>query len=215
MIGAPYRDGDGGAVYVVYGPGIGSNSVAQANISLLPHENHTLLGSNVWVVDLDQDGALDVAASAPNADTQLPRTGAVLGIHGPLGAAENFDWVLYSSDTGDHLADSLLPTDSGFVLGPHACHRQWGINVGRVVALIPAGAQFWKSHAKKTGQSVHQSEEGWHYQPGSFGLRQTKPNHFSRWPVWSGKIATTLVMRSAFSSMGCGRLFTGSPRAER
>ena len=66
-MGAPHREQDNGAVYIAYGPADVGTTVADADLVYYPTFEHGRFGDTVSLVDINQDGALDLVVTAPDA----------------------------------------------------------------------------------------------------------------------------------------------------
>jgi hypothetical protein len=66
MVGAPYRDDDRGAAYLVFSPPRGTSNLSDAQATLLGEHGGDLAGFSVaFAGDVDGDGALDGVVGAP------------------------------------------------------------------------------------------------------------------------------------------------------
>ncbi len=118
VMGAPHREQDMGAVYVVYGPGLQGASVADADIQITAPLNHSRFGDLVSLEDLNLDGILDLIVTAPDASLDEANQGAIYIEYGPV-TGEYFDEVFYGELADTRLGSSLAISTEGLFVGAH------------------------------------------------------------------------------------------------
>lgn len=124
-MGAPHREQDNGAVYIAYGPADVGTTVADADLVYYPTFEHGRFGDTVSLVDINQDGALDLVVTAPDAAIEYANQGAVLVEFGPLNA-DHFDHMYLGEDADVQLGSSVALSTDGLYVGAHQMDQGTG-----------------------------------------------------------------------------------------
>ncbi len=130
VMGAPHREQDVGAVYIVYGPADSTDSVDNAAIQISAPINHARFGDGVLLRDVNNDGELDLIVTAPDASLEEANQGAVYVEYGPI-TGDYFDEVLLGTGADVQLGSSVVNTSAGLFIGAH----QAGLGTGSVYLL--------------------------------------------------------------------------------
>ena len=118
VMGAPHREQDMGAVYIVYGPADQGASVADADVQIEAPINHARFGDSVFLEDVNADGILDLIVTAPDASIEESNQGAVYIEYGPV-TGDHFDEVFFGEAEGTQLGSSIVVSSSGMYVGAH------------------------------------------------------------------------------------------------
>ncbi len=119
-------DADAGEVYIFYGGGLGSTidlATTSANVTIYGARAGDRLGEGIAVLDIDGDGASDLALGAPMADGEFESVtdgGVVFFLfNASIGTKrldftfgnENFDHYINGADFDDHFGKALIGGD--------------------------------------------------------------------------------------------------------
>ena len=132
-MGSPYREQDNGGLYVAFGPADQGASVADADLQFLPQQEHSLLGSEVVLLDIDGDEQLDLLTSAPDDSSGNSNQGAVFVAYGPVTANSPFDYVLYGDAQNVYLSSSIAVGTDSILLGASSAEQL----KGQIIELFP------------------------------------------------------------------------------
>lgn len=124
-MGAPHREQDNGAVYVAYGPAEQGATVADADLVYYPSFEHSRFGDSVSLVDINEDGELDLIVTAPDAAVEFANQGAVLIEYGPL-TADYFDQLYLGEDADVQLGSAVVSSTAGLFVGAHQVDQGTG-----------------------------------------------------------------------------------------
>ena len=133
-MGAPFREQDNGSVFVSFDAAGQSASVANADIHFTSVEDHSQFGSEVVLLDYNQDGALDMLISAPDDSTEYAGQGAIYAAQGPL-ISNEFDFVFYGEEEGDRLGNAMTFTSTSLLVGASDGDQATGLLLE--ITLVP------------------------------------------------------------------------------
>jgi hypothetical protein len=134
VMGAPYREQDNGSVFVSFDAAGQSTSVSNADLHFSSVTDHSEFGSEISLLDINQDGDLDLVISAPDDSTYESNQGAIFVAQGPL-LSNEFDFVFYGEDADDHIGNAMSMTPSMLLVG--ASDADQGTGLLLQIALIP------------------------------------------------------------------------------
>lgn len=111
VVSAP-QEGGGGLVYVLYGPVVDDDSLANADITWTGEEATGAAGEALAPAgDQNGDGLADLLVSDPDASGAALTVGAAYLLYGPAGLGGSLygaDWITRGTQGGGHLGSALL-----------------------------------------------------------------------------------------------------------